>query len=109
MTFDKEMQDALIADGEKLTQLTGEDHGPYFITDSLVPGKYWGNTEAELKKALSDLNRWATANRESSITFERMGAPVEATMMRNAAEEQTNEFFRVEKMLDVLRKGTEHD
>lgn len=28
MTFDKEMQKALEADGEKLRQLTGEDHGP---------------------------------------------------------------------------------
>lgn len=31
--FDREMQDALIADGEKLTALTGEDHGPIFPTD----------------------------------------------------------------------------
>lgn len=29
--FTKEMQDALNADGEKLRQLTGEDHGPEFI------------------------------------------------------------------------------
>lgn len=28
--MDKEMQKALEADGEKLRQLTGEDHGPYF-------------------------------------------------------------------------------
>ena len=28
MTFDKEMEAALIADGEKLRALTGEDHGP---------------------------------------------------------------------------------
>jgi ribosomal protein S27E len=27
--MDKEMLRALIADGEKLRQLTGEDHGPY--------------------------------------------------------------------------------
>jgi hypothetical protein len=30
MAFDKEMQKALEADGEKLRQLTGEDHGPEF-------------------------------------------------------------------------------
>ena len=29
--FDKEMMKALEADGEKLTQLTGEDHGPAFL------------------------------------------------------------------------------
>ena len=29
--FTKEMQKALEADGEKLRQLTGEDHGPIFI------------------------------------------------------------------------------
>lgn len=28
--MDKEMQKALEADGEKLRQLTGKDHGPYF-------------------------------------------------------------------------------
>lgn len=31
--FDKEMQAALEADGEKLRQMTGEDHGPYFLDD----------------------------------------------------------------------------
>jgi hypothetical protein len=30
MSFNKEMQRALEADGEKLRQLTGEDHGPSF-------------------------------------------------------------------------------
>ncbi|MCJ8518976.1 fructose/tagatose bisphosphate aldolase [Pseudorhizobium tarimense] len=33
MIFDKEMQKALEADGEYLRQMTGEDHGPYFIDD----------------------------------------------------------------------------
>jgi rubrerythrin len=31
MDFDKEMQRALEADGEKLRQLTGEDHGPHSL------------------------------------------------------------------------------
>lgn len=31
--FDKEMQAALIADGEKLAALTGTDHGPYFVSE----------------------------------------------------------------------------
>jgi hypothetical protein len=30
MPWDKEMMNALMADGEKLRQLTGNDHGPYF-------------------------------------------------------------------------------
>ena len=34
--FDLEMQKALEADGEKLFQLTGEDHGPYFFDDVTV-------------------------------------------------------------------------
>jgi hypothetical protein len=34
--FDLEMQRALEADGEKLRQLTGEDHGPYFFDDVTV-------------------------------------------------------------------------
>jgi len=29
--MDKEMQKALEADGEKLRQLTGEDHGPFSL------------------------------------------------------------------------------
>lgn len=36
MDFDLEMQRALEADGEKLRQLTGEDHGPYFLDDVTV-------------------------------------------------------------------------
>jgi len=72
-------------------------------TIGMLGARYWGRTEAELMKSLAYLNRWATANRESAERFERMGAPVEAAMMRNAAEEQTNEFFRVEKMLEDLR------
>ncbi len=31
------MREALIEDGEKLRQLTGEDHGPYFGDDDEVP------------------------------------------------------------------------
>jgi hypothetical protein len=34
MTFDKEMQRALEADGEKLRQLTGVDHGPHFVNET---------------------------------------------------------------------------
>lgn len=33
MSWDREMQKALELDGEKLRQLTGEDHGPQFFTD----------------------------------------------------------------------------
>lgn len=33
MTLDKEMMAALEADGEKLRQMTGEDHGPYFFDE----------------------------------------------------------------------------
>lgn len=31
--MNREMQQALEADGEKLRQLTGEDHGPHFIAE----------------------------------------------------------------------------
>lgn len=39
MDFDLEMQRALEADGEKLRQLSGEDHGPWVLEpyDSLAP------------------------------------------------------------------------
>jgi hypothetical protein len=33
MAFDKAMQRALEADGEKLRQLTGADHSPHFVQD----------------------------------------------------------------------------
>lgn len=43
--MDKAMQDALIADGEKLKALTGEDHGPNFgwwcpTCEQLVPNEH---------------------------------------------------------------------
>lgn len=37
--FADEMWEALEADGEKLRQLTGEDHGPVFIGEDLYPGQ----------------------------------------------------------------------
>ena len=40
MPFDKEMMRALEADGEKLRQLTGEDHGPVFIEPDSVAHKH---------------------------------------------------------------------
>lgn len=36
--WDKEMQRALEDDGEKLRQLTGEDHGPVFFDEEPYPG-----------------------------------------------------------------------
>lgn len=36
--FDDEMMRALEADGEMLRQLTGEDHGPWFIIDEPYNG-----------------------------------------------------------------------
>ncbi|MCW0235254.1 MAG: hypothetical protein OJJ21_16760 [Ferrovibrio sp.] len=70
--------------------------------------KYWGSTVKELVKSRADLSRWASANEASAITFERMGAPVEATMMRNAAIEQNREWVRVDEMIQALRKSNPH-
>jgi hypothetical protein len=39
--FDKEMQKALEADGEKLRQMTGEDHGPYFFNFEEEDAECW--------------------------------------------------------------------
>lgn len=36
MNWDREMERALEADGEKLRQLTGEDHGPFALADELT-------------------------------------------------------------------------
>jgi hypothetical protein len=42
--FSKEMMAALEADGEKLRQLTGEDHGPVFLTDArFIPCEHCGS------------------------------------------------------------------
>jgi hypothetical protein len=41
--MDKEMMKALEADGEKLRQLTGEDHGPYFFD---IDDDLWADLEA---------------------------------------------------------------
>lgn len=47
--FDKEMQAALEADGKKLADLTGEDHGPDFIDDDGDDDEYdWLDQECHL-------------------------------------------------------------
>lgn len=37
MDWDKEMERALIADGEKLRALTGKDHGPWIVGEIECP------------------------------------------------------------------------
>lgn len=39
MNFDHGMQRALELDGEKLRQITGEDHGPWVLSEDLYPGQ----------------------------------------------------------------------
>ncbi|MBY5553743.1 hypothetical protein J0664_05970 [Rhizobium leguminosarum] len=46
MTFDKEMQAALIADGEKLAALTGEDNGPWDLADFVLPEEHRAELES---------------------------------------------------------------
>ncbi|MGO8211861.1 hypothetical protein ACC782_33815 [Rhizobium ruizarguesonis] len=46
MTFDKEMQAALIADGEKLAALTGEDHGPWDLADFVLSEEHRAELES---------------------------------------------------------------
>ncbi|MBB6299933.1 hypothetical protein [Rhizobium leucaenae] len=44
MTLDQEMQAALLADGEKLAALTGDDHGPYFDRPIVAEQQGGGDT-----------------------------------------------------------------
>jgi predicted nuclease with TOPRIM domain len=56
MNYDKEMEAALIADGEKLRALTGEDHGPWFGDEygQLIPDTDHLHAEvAELREQLA--------------------------------------------------------
>lgn len=43
--FDKEMQAALMADGEKLAALTGEDHGPWDMADFILSDEHRAELE----------------------------------------------------------------
>lgn len=47
MKLDKEMTDALKADGDKLRQLTGEDHGPMYYIECAVCGEFWFSKEPD--------------------------------------------------------------
>jgi len=68
MDFDKEMEAALIADGEKLRTLTGEDHGPWFMDDygQMIPDTDHLRAElstlseqlATARAALGRISRW---------------------------------------------------
>ncbi len=54
--FGPEMQAALEADGEKLRQLTNEDHGPYFVVDSPEEdGLEKDDAEARRQAAIDEL------------------------------------------------------
>jgi len=44
--FEKEMQAALISDGEKLAALTGEDHGPWDLADFVLAPEHRDELES---------------------------------------------------------------
>ena len=46
MDFDKEMERALMADGEKLRALTGEDHGPWDLDDFALADEHRAELES---------------------------------------------------------------
>ncbi len=58
--FDKEMQAALIADGEKLAALTGTDHGPYFVSEKSTQTSDTTRVDAfrNMFAILHNLDRW---------------------------------------------------
>lgn len=66
MSFDREMQKALEADGEKLRQLTGEDHGP--IWQTTLPFEIAPGDGALLAKALRSY-RPETTEEEGIVQF----------------------------------------
>lgn len=50
--IDREMQKALEADGEKLRQLTGQDHGPVFLGDAPAPEYIRGVLTNNIERAI---------------------------------------------------------
>lgn len=54
MSFDKKIQRALKVDGDKLRQLTGEDHGPYFVDEWETCSECGGDGEVLEHKQMPD-------------------------------------------------------
>lgn len=64
--MDKEMMKALQADGEKLAILTGEDHGPVFLADTLEPGQTFVTIDGSVvkldRRVPGDGTKWYVAD-----------------------------------------------
>lgn len=69
MGWDSEMERALIADGEKLRALTGEDHGPWFDGDDELPPTFAPEEPAEVAELREQLAT-ARAALERLSTYE---------------------------------------
>lgn len=69
MTSDREMERALELDGEKLRQLTGEDHGPFFIADEPKSFAPLHPDEFEVEKDGVTLNVQKFANGNATVTI----------------------------------------
>jgi transcription initiation factor TFIID subunit TAF12 len=58
MSFDREMQAALEADGEKLRQLPGKDHGPLFLLDTVTREQVYSNLDDAVANGY-DVRDWS--------------------------------------------------
>ena len=90
--MDKEMMRALEADGEKLRDLTGEDHGPMFVADDLAErlrNCSWNNMDewdAVMRAAADRIEALEKAIREWSTAGNSTEAAVAAINLRCALE-----------------------
>lgn len=79
--MDEEMMKALKADGRKLQQMTGQDHGPHFDTDDCLPD-YGDPPDFEKYGACSEcagLGAWMIEGRDGWVDCEACNGTGEAT------------------------------
>jgi NTP pyrophosphatase (non-canonical NTP hydrolase) len=102
--FDKAMQQALAEDGEKLRQLTGEDHGPYFPDAFVDTANYqeFVRESAIFPKRLGIIYCALKLAGEAGEVSEKIG---KAIRDNGAYDEVTGELVLApEKRLDLLKE-----
>jgi len=104
MDWDKEMEAALIADGEKLRALTGEDHGPWFWGEDpeVDPAREIAELRKQLAFSESMRPHWAQGFTSDGVAAQVQTAALASVWEFLGVASQTDCMVRLHELREQL-------